>query len=109
MKVFILKTTLLILLTATTVFQTKAQDDQAFRQVNKRIDAAQAAIVKSLSKSKIDKDGREMIRRFVTTEIDSMRKAFKNDNITPIHDQLIALNCATYFLENFRFFADFKL
>ena len=89
-------------LTAISAFQSSAQEDLSFKQVNKRIDAAQSSFSKALNKAAIDNDGKEMIKRFVTTEIDSMQKVIKNDKSISKQKQVQALNCQCYFLENLK-------
>ena len=79
-----------------------AQNGGSFKQVTKRIDAAQVAIAKVLSRSSIDYEGKAMISRFLKTEVDSMQKVIKNDKTLKEADKVMAMNCASSFLENLR-------
>ncbi len=102
MKIIFQIVLLYILLTVVLVSHSTAQENLSFRQVNKRIDAAQKNFMKLLTKSAIDNDGKNMITRFINVEIDSLQKVIKSDNKLSVPQQVQALNCASYFLETMK-------
>ena len=102
MKVLFQKISLITLLSAIAALQLSAQEKQTFKQVNKRLNAAQENFTKILNASIVDIDDKEMIRRFITTEIDSMQKVIKGDKKLTPEEQVLALNCQCNFLENLK-------
>ena len=102
MKIIFQIVLLYILLTVIPAFNSTAQENLSFRQVNKRIDAMQKNFMKLLVKSEIDNDGKNMITRFINVEIDSLQKVIKSDNKLSVPQQVQALNCVSYFLETMK-------
>ena len=82
-----------------TTFQLTAQKTLTLKQVNKRLDASQQNFTKSLDKSLLDKNGKTMLSRFITTETDSLQKVIKNDNKLTDVQKIQALACQCYFLD----------
>ena len=102
MKILFPKVSLIIFLSVITAFQSTAQEKLTFKQVNKRLNAAQANFTKVLSNSMVDNDDKEIIKRFITTEIDSMQKVIKADKKLTTQEQVLALNCQCNLLENLK-------
>lgn len=102
MKVLFSKVCLIIFVLVMTALQSIAQEKLTFKQVNKRLNAAQANFTKVLNNSIVDNDDKEMIKRFITTEIDSMQKVIKADKKLTTQEQVLALNCQCNLLENLK-------
>jgi hypothetical protein len=75
---------------------------ETYKQVNKRLDASQKSFAKMLGDAQMDKDGKALLNRFVTTEIDSLQKIVKDDNDIPNEMKIQAINCQCYLLDTLK-------
>ena len=79
-----------------------AQEKETYKQVNKRLDASQKSFSKALNDYPMDKEGRAMMNRFVTTEIDSLQKIIRDNKDIPNEIKIQAINCQCYLLDTLK-------
>ncbi len=86
---------ILILITV----QSAAQTNTNIRRINNQLNETQKSFNKMLGKTRMDKNGKLMLARFITTETDSLQKIVENtQSLTPEHI-ILALSAQNNFLD----------
>ncbi len=79
--------------------QSAAQKALTLKQVNKRLNASQKSFAKMLDNNPMNKNGKAVLSRFITTETDSLQKIIKNNKSLTASEKILALNCQCYLLD----------
>lgn len=79
--------------------QLTAQDNLNIKQVNKRLNASQKSFTKLLGQHNMDKNGKSILKRFISTETDSLQKITNISNDLTTEQKVIALNAQNNLLD----------
>ena len=94
-----LKQVLLLFILIQTTLQLTAQTNVNIKRINTQLNETQKSFNKLLGKTKMDKNGKLMLSRFITVETDSLQKIVENTQTLSPEHKILALQAQTKFLD----------